>query len=69
MQDAIRRTLALTRSSTARERTADITTIGRRTVRPRRIEIWFYRVGKVNYLGGLPQPGPQSRPHRPADPS
>jgi hypothetical protein len=54
MQDAIRRALALTRSSTARERTADITTIGRRTVRPRRIEIWFYRVGEVNYLSGLP---------------
>jgi hypothetical protein len=54
MQDAIRQALALTRSSTARERTADITTMGRRTGRPRRIEIWFYRVGETNYLSGLP---------------
>ncbi|MCG5220846.1 nitroreductase/quinone reductase family protein [Streptosporangium soli] len=54
MQDTIRQALALTRSSTARERTADITTTGRRTGRLRRIEIWFYRVGGTNYLSGLP---------------
>jgi deazaflavin-dependent oxidoreductase (nitroreductase family) len=53
-QDAIRRALALTRFSGARERTADITTIGRRSGKPRRIEIWFYRVGETNYLSGLP---------------
>ncbi|MGJ6969266.1 nitroreductase/quinone reductase family protein [Streptosporangium sp. G11] len=54
MQDSARRALALTRSSTACERTADITTTGRRTGRPHRIEIWFYRVGETNYLSGLP---------------
>ncbi|AEM81511.1 nitroreductase/quinone reductase family protein [Streptomyces violaceusniger] len=54
MQDAICQALALTRASTARARTADITTTGRRTGRPRRIEIWFYRVGETNYLSGLP---------------
>jgi deazaflavin-dependent oxidoreductase (nitroreductase family) len=54
VQEAIRQALALTRRSTARERTVDITTTGRRTGRPRRIEIWFYRVGETNYLSGLP---------------
>ncbi|MFI0350408.1 nitroreductase/quinone reductase family protein [Actinomadura sp. 9N407] len=54
MQDAIRQALALTRSSSARERTVDITTTGRRSGRPRRIEIWFYRAGGAIYLSGLP---------------
>jgi hypothetical protein len=54
MQDAVRKALALTRSSTACERTVDITTTGRRTGRPHRIEIWFYCVGETNYLSGLP---------------
>lgn len=54
MQDAIRTALALTRASSARERTVDITTIGRNSGKPRRIEIWFYRVGGTNYLSGVP---------------
>jgi deazaflavin-dependent oxidoreductase (nitroreductase family) len=48
--------LALDRSSTAWERTVDITTTGRRSGRPRRIETWLYRAGESNYLSGLPGP-------------
>lgn len=38
----------------ARDRTIDITTIGRKSGRPRRIEIWFYRAGGRIYLSGSP---------------
>lgn len=38
----------------ATERTADITTIGRRSGLPRRIEIWFHDVDGEIYLTGLP---------------
>lgn len=41
MQDAIRKAVALTRASSARERNVDITTIGRNSGKPRRIEIQF----------------------------
>ena len=58
MDDDIRDALALTRSSTAWERTVEITTIGGRSGLPRRIEIWFYRVGDTNYLSGSPSPTP-----------
>ena len=54
--EAVRRALALAPSSTARERTVDITTTGRRSGRPRRIELWFYREGDENYLSGTPGP-------------
>ncbi|MFQ5908753.1 MAG: nitroreductase/quinone reductase family protein [Thermoplasmata archaeon] len=37
-----------------RDRTIDITTIGRRTGRPRRIEIWFHRVDGRLYITGTP---------------
>ena len=36
------------------DRTIDITTIGRRSGLPRRIETWFYRVGDQIYLTGSP---------------
>ena len=52
--DEVRAALFIDRSSTARERTVDITTIGARTGRPRRIEIWFYRHEGTIYLSGLP---------------
>ena len=58
MDDAARDALALTPASTAWERTAEITTIGARSGLPRRIEIWFYRVGDTNYLSGMPAPTP-----------
>jgi deazaflavin-dependent oxidoreductase (nitroreductase family) len=38
----------------ATERTVDITTIGRRSGTPRRIEIWFYRAGGRYWLTGTP---------------
>jgi deazaflavin-dependent oxidoreductase (nitroreductase family) len=38
------------------DRTIDITTIGRRTGEPRRIEICFYRCGGSTYLSGRPAP-------------
>lgn len=49
MEDRIERALAITPESSASARTIDITTTGARTGRPRRIEIWFYRVdGEVH---------------------
>ncbi len=37
-----------------RDRIIDITTVGRHTGLPRRIEIWFYRVDGHLYLSGAP---------------
>ncbi|MEX0762220.1 MAG: nitroreductase/quinone reductase family protein [Dehalococcoidia bacterium] len=37
-----------------RDLTVDITTTGRRTGQPRRVEIWFHRVGGRYYLTGIP---------------
>jgi len=53
---AIVRALALGPDSTAQDHTIDITTIGARTGRPRRIEIWFHRVDGKWYLSGVPVP-------------
>ncbi|MCH1884427.1 nitroreductase/quinone reductase family protein [Agrococcus sp. ARC_14] len=46
--------LAITPASSARERTVDITTIGARSGRARRIEIWFYRAFGEIYLTTTP---------------
>lgn len=54
MAPRVRRALAIDRSSPARDRTVDITTLGRRSRQPHRIEIWFYRVGGVVFLSALP---------------
>ena len=54
MNENIRRALEIDHHSTAWQRTVDITTTGARTGRPRRIEIWFYRVDGQIYLSGLP---------------
>ena len=51
---AIRAALSITPSSSAWERTIDITTTGARTGRPRRIEVWFYRVAGEIYLTTAP---------------
>ena len=56
MRDDVRRALAITRSSTIEDRTVDITTTGRRSGEPRRIEICFYRSGDSIYLSGIPAP-------------
>jgi deazaflavin-dependent oxidoreductase (nitroreductase family) len=37
-----------------RDRTIDITTTGRRSGEPRRIEIWMYRYGDRTFLSGSP---------------
>ena len=52
--DAIARAFAIGPESTAAERTIDITTLGARTGRPRRIEIWFHRVDGRWFLSGMP---------------
>jgi len=54
MDDRIQRALAITPSSSASDRTVDITTIGAKTGRDRRIEIWFYRVDDEIYLTTQP---------------
>jgi hypothetical protein len=46
--------LAINADAGARERTVDITTTGRRSGEPRRIETWFYRVENTIYLSGSP---------------
>ncbi len=44
------------REALARERTVDITTTGRRTGRPRRIEIWFHNLDGRIFITGTPGP-------------
>ena len=47
MEDRVRRALQ-------RDRTIDITTIGRKSGRPHRIETWFHHVNGEFYLTGSP---------------
>lgn len=54
MDAAIARALTLTDDSSMAERTVDITTIGARSMKPRRIEIWFHSVDGEVYLTGTP---------------
>ena len=42
------------RGALERDRTIDITTIGRNTGRPRRVEIWFHNLDGRLYITGLP---------------
>jgi deazaflavin-dependent oxidoreductase (nitroreductase family) len=56
MRDDVRRALAIDGSATLEDRTIDITTTGRRSGEPRRIEIVFYRLGDDVYLSGIPAP-------------
>ncbi|WP_211225482.1 nitroreductase/quinone reductase family protein [Amycolatopsis nigrescens] len=46
----IRRAIEITPAAGTRERIIDITTLGRRTGRARRIEIFFYRAAGETYL-------------------
>lgn len=46
----IRRAIEITPAAGTRERIIDITTLGRRTGLPRRIEIFFYRAAGATYL-------------------
>ncbi len=59
MREDVRQALAIDGSSTIEDRTIDITTTGRRSGKPRRIEIVFYRLGDDIYLSGIP--GPKTR--------
>jgi deazaflavin-dependent oxidoreductase (nitroreductase family) len=54
MKTATLRALALGPESSRAERTIDITTRGRRSGLPRRIEIWFHQVDGRWYLTGVP---------------
>jgi deazaflavin-dependent oxidoreductase (nitroreductase family) len=56
VDDAVIRALEIGPDSTRAERTIDITTVGRRTGAPRRIEVWFHRVDGRWYLTGMPVP-------------
>jgi deazaflavin-dependent oxidoreductase (nitroreductase family) len=54
--DAVVRALDIGPDSSAAERTIDITTRGRRSSAPRRIEVWFHHVDGRWYLSGVPGP-------------
>jgi hypothetical protein len=56
MRDEVRHALAIGPSSTMEDRTIDITTTGRNSGSPRRIEIVFYRIEDSIYLRGIPAP-------------
>jgi deazaflavin-dependent oxidoreductase (nitroreductase family) len=50
MDAAVRAAVEITPAASTRDRIIDITTTGRRTGLPRRIEIFFYRAGGETYL-------------------
>ena len=54
MDDRALKALEITPASPASARTVDITTTGAKSGRPRRIEIWFYRVDSEIYLTTQP---------------
>ena len=56
LADAIARALAIGPDSSPAERTFDITTLGRRSGIPRRIEVWFHRVDGRWFITGMPGP-------------
>jgi hypothetical protein len=60
MREDIATALAIDRSSTMEQRTIDITTTGRRSAEPRRIETVFYRFEDSIYLSGLPGERPRA---------
>jgi deazaflavin-dependent oxidoreductase (nitroreductase family) len=60
MRDDISQALAIDSSTSMRARTVDITTTGRRSGEPRRIETVFYRYDGTIYLSGLPAPRPRA---------
>jgi F420H(2)-dependent quinone reductase len=60
MRDEIRRALAVDADSAVQQRTIDITTTGRRSGDPRRIETVFRRVDGVIYLTGIPASRPRA---------
>lgn len=59
MREEVARALAIERGSPLEQRTIDITTTGRRSGVPRRIEIVFYRFEDAVFLSGIPAPRPR----------
>jgi deazaflavin-dependent oxidoreductase (nitroreductase family) len=60
MDDEIREALNIGPATSMAQRTIDITTTGRRSGEPRRIETVFYRFGDDIYLSGIPSPRPRA---------
>jgi deazaflavin-dependent oxidoreductase (nitroreductase family) len=56
VDDAVVRALAVGPDSSRAERTIEITTLGRRSGIPRRVEVWLHRVDGRWYLTGMPGP-------------
>jgi deazaflavin-dependent oxidoreductase (nitroreductase family) len=56
LDPAVASALQIGPNSSPSEYTIDITTVGARTGQPRRIEVWFHRVGGRWYLTGVPGP-------------
>ena len=56
VDEGVARALDIGPDSSAAEHTIDITTLGRHTGLPRRIEVWFHRVDGRWYLTGVPGP-------------
>jgi deazaflavin-dependent oxidoreductase (nitroreductase family) len=54
MKEEVRQALAIGPDASFEQRTIDITTVGRRSGQPRRIEIVFYRLEDSVYLSGIP---------------
>jgi deazaflavin-dependent oxidoreductase (nitroreductase family) len=54
--DAVVRALDIGPDSSATERTIDITTVGRRSGAPRRIEVWLHHIDGRWHLSGVPGP-------------
>lgn len=59
MREEVRQALAIDGDTPAEARTIDITTTGRRSGQPRRIEIVFQRFEDTIYLTGIPAPRPR----------
>lgn len=60
VREEVRQALAIPRNAPLEQRTIDITTTGRRSGQPRRIEIVFYRFEDTIYLSGMPRPRPRA---------
>jgi hypothetical protein len=60
MREDVRQALIIGPTATMEERTIDITTTGRRSGEPRRIETAFYRFEDSVYLSGIPGPKPRA---------
>jgi deazaflavin-dependent oxidoreductase (nitroreductase family) len=56
VDDRVARALDIGPDSSTAERTIDITTLGRSSGKPRRIEVWFHRVDGRWYITGVPGP-------------